>query len=117
MIASDENTEDDRPGEKAELPPAEFHLNQPFKPAGDQPHAIEQLTKGIKAGKSAQVLLGATGTGKTFTSLLLAEGLARESGGMRAGGGRISGARVPENRSPAKLAPSRINSRGGRKRP
>ena len=46
---------------------AEFHLNQPFEPGGDQPTAIEALTKGFESGSAAQVLLGATGTGKTFT--------------------------------------------------
>lgn len=46
---------------------AEFQLSSPFAPAGDQPQAIESLTKGFEAGKSAQTLLGATGTGKTFT--------------------------------------------------
>ena len=50
-----------------ELPPAEFHLHRPFQPAGDQPQAIETLTKGFQSGTRAQVLLGATGTGKTFT--------------------------------------------------
>ncbi|TWU36596.1 UvrABC system protein B [Novipirellula aureliae] len=49
------------------LPPADFHLQPSFKPAGDQPQAIAELTRGFKAGRSAQVLLGATGTGKTFT--------------------------------------------------
>ena len=49
------------------LPRADFRLHQPFEPAGDQPEAIESLTKGILSGQSAQVLLGATGTGKTFT--------------------------------------------------
>ena len=49
------------------LPKADFRLNQPFEPSGDQPEAIESLTKGIRSGQSAQVLLGATGTGKTFT--------------------------------------------------
>jgi excinuclease ABC subunit B len=49
------------------LPRAEFHLAQPFAPAGDQPKAIETLTKSFRAGAPAQVLLGATGTGKTFT--------------------------------------------------
>ncbi|WP_404310683.1 excinuclease ABC subunit UvrB [Neorhodopirellula lusitana] len=44
-----------------------FDLNQPFSPSGDQPHAIDQLTKGFLAGKTAQTLLGATGTGKTYT--------------------------------------------------
>ncbi len=47
--------------------PAEFKLQQPFAPAGDQPQAIESLTKGFQSGRSTQVLLGATGTGKTFT--------------------------------------------------
>ncbi len=49
------------------LPRAEFQLAQPFLPAGDQPQAIEALTKGFLSGAPAQVLLGATGTGKTFT--------------------------------------------------
>ena len=44
-----------------------FKLNAPFKPSGDQPGAIEKLVKGIENGKKNQVLLGATGTGKTFT--------------------------------------------------
>ena len=38
-----------------------------FTPAGDQPKAIELLVKGIKSGMQKQTLLGATGTGKTFT--------------------------------------------------
>ncbi len=45
----------------------EFELVAPFQPTGDQPHAIEQLVKGVQAGKKHQVLLGATGTGKTAT--------------------------------------------------
>ena len=49
------------------LAPADFHLQCDFSPAGDQPQAIRSLTEGFLAGKSAQVLLGATGTGKTFT--------------------------------------------------
>ena len=44
-----------------------FNLVSKFKPSGDQPEAIKELTKGIKDGKKYQVLLGATGTGKTFT--------------------------------------------------
>ncbi len=44
-----------------------FNLVSKFKPSGDQPKAIEELVKGIKEGKKEQVLLGATGTGKTFT--------------------------------------------------
>lgn len=44
-----------------------FKLHAPYQPKGDQPKAIEELVKGIKNGKKEQVLLGATGTGKTFT--------------------------------------------------
>ena len=44
-----------------------FHLESPYKPTGDQPQAIEALVEGIKAGAPAQVLLGVTGSGKTFT--------------------------------------------------
>lgn len=45
----------------------QFRLNSKFKPAGDQPVAIEKLVSGIKAGEQNQVLLGVTGSGKTFT--------------------------------------------------
>jgi len=45
----------------------EFELEAPFKPTGDQPQAIEQLTKGVNDGVKNQVLLGVTGSGKTFT--------------------------------------------------
>ena len=44
-----------------------FELVSKYKPAGDQPQAIEKLVNGIKNGEKHQVLLGATGTGKTFT--------------------------------------------------
>lgn len=44
-----------------------FDLVSKYKPSGDQPKAIEELVKGIKEGKKNQFLLGATGTGKTFT--------------------------------------------------
>ncbi|MDP4999227.1 MAG: excinuclease ABC subunit UvrB [Saprospiraceae bacterium] len=44
-----------------------FKLESPFQPTGDQPSAIEQLVKGIEAGEQRQVLLGVTGSGKTFT--------------------------------------------------
>jgi excinuclease ABC subunit B len=44
-----------------------FQLNSSYKPAGDQPQAIEQLTKGILEGEKYQALLGVTGSGKTFT--------------------------------------------------
>jgi len=44
-----------------------FKLHNPFPPAGDQPEAIQQLTEGILNGEKYQVLLGVTGSGKTFT--------------------------------------------------
>ena len=44
-----------------------FELHTEFQPAGDQPKAIESLTTGLKRGDDYQTLLGATGTGKTFT--------------------------------------------------
>ena len=44
-----------------------FKLVSPFKPNGDQPQAIDALVKGVNEGQKDQVLLGATGTGKTFT--------------------------------------------------
>ena len=44
-----------------------FKLVSPYKPTGDQPEAIEKLTKGIKDGMKEQTLLGVTGSGKTFT--------------------------------------------------
>ena len=45
----------------------EFKLVSKYQPTGDQPQAISELAAGIKAGKKEQILLGATGTGKTFT--------------------------------------------------
>ncbi|WP_203649620.1 excinuclease ABC subunit UvrB [Secundilactobacillus yichangensis] len=45
----------------------QFDLVSKYQPTGDQPEAIKELTEGIEEGKKAQVLLGATGTGKTFT--------------------------------------------------
>ncbi len=44
-----------------------FNLVSKYKPSGDQPQAIKQLVKGVEDGEKYQVLLGATGTGKTFT--------------------------------------------------
>ncbi len=45
----------------------EFELSAPFQPTGDQPEAIQELLEGIDKGYNNQVLLGATGTGKTYT--------------------------------------------------
>jgi len=46
---------------------SEFILTSPYKPTGDQPEAIRQLTDGLLRGDKSQVLLGVTGSGKTFT--------------------------------------------------
>src|SRR6188474_3162784 len=45
----------------------QFQLTSEFKPTGDQPEAIKQLSQGIVRGDHAQTLLGVTGSGKTFT--------------------------------------------------
>jgi len=44
-----------------------FKLKSSYKPAGDQPQAIEKLVKGLKENKRNQTLMGVTGSGKTFT--------------------------------------------------
>jgi excinuclease ABC subunit B len=54
-----------------------FVLNTPFQPAGDQPSAIAELVAGVEAGERNQVLLGATGTGKTFTMAKVIEATQR----------------------------------------
>ncbi len=46
---------------------AKFHLKSDYQPTGDQPAAIAQLIKGLETGEKNQVLLGVTGSGKTFT--------------------------------------------------
>ena len=45
----------------------EFKLTSDYQPTGDQPKAIKQLVEGLQEGDAAQVLLGVTGSGKTFT--------------------------------------------------
>src|SRR6476661_740496 len=47
--------------------PGDFKLTTAFEPKGDQPQAIEQLVKGVLGNEKHQVLLGITGSGKTFT--------------------------------------------------
>ena len=44
-----------------------FELVSKYQPTGDQPRAIEELTRGLKRGEREQTLLGVTGSGKTFT--------------------------------------------------
>ena len=55
----------------------EFKLTSEFKPTGDQPDAISQLTSGIESGLPAQVLLGVTGSGKTFTMANVIQNIGR----------------------------------------
>ena len=45
----------------------QFKLTSEFQPTGDQPEAIRQLIQGLQSGRSSHVLLGVTGSGKTFT--------------------------------------------------
>jgi excinuclease ABC subunit B len=52
---------------QAESESVEFRLQSPFQPAGDQPQAIAALTEGLREGRKHQVLMGVTGSGKTFT--------------------------------------------------
>jgi excinuclease ABC subunit B len=54
-----------------------FNIEAPYKPAGDQPEAIKQLTEGILDGEKHQVLLGVTGSGKTFTVANLIQNVQR----------------------------------------
>ena len=55
----------------------DFKLVSKFKPTGDQPEAIESLVDGVKKGYKEQTLLGATGSGKTFTMANIIEKLNR----------------------------------------
>src|SRR6185503_10884540 len=50
-----------------EAPPVPFKLHAPYEPQGDQPRAIRELNEGLARGDKSQVLLGVTGSGKTFT--------------------------------------------------
>ena len=56
---------------------ADFQVNAPFEPAGDQPMAIRELTEHFRSGSRRETLLGATGTGKTFTMANVIEALGR----------------------------------------
>ena len=55
----------------------DFRVVAPFEPTGDQPEAIEALANGIENGLSEQVLLGVTGSGKTYTMAKLIERIQR----------------------------------------
>ena len=56
-----------RTGKFVSFPDSPFELYQPYPPAGDQPEAINQLVDGVNDGEVFQILLGVTGSGKTFT--------------------------------------------------
>ncbi|MBP9906403.1 MAG: excinuclease ABC subunit UvrB [Rhodoferax sp.] len=56
-----------RSGQFVSFPDSPFEVYQPYAPAGDQPEAINQLVDGVEAGEVFQILLGVTGSGKTFT--------------------------------------------------
>ena len=50
-----------------------FKIESPYEPAGDQPQAIKELCEGLERGDKSQVLLGVTGSGKTFTMAKIIE--------------------------------------------
>src|SRR6516165_10501240 len=54
-----------------------FQLESPYVPTGDQPQAIDQIVKGFSEGKKHQILMGVTGSGKTFTMANVAARLGR----------------------------------------
>lgn len=56
---------------------AQFHLHSPFEPKGDQPQAIAKLVNSLQANHQFTTLLGATGTGKTFTIAAVIEKIGR----------------------------------------
>ena len=66
-LAVSDDTESIRSGQFVSFPDSPFELYQPYAPAGDQPEAINQLVDGVEAGEVFQILLGVTGSGKTFT--------------------------------------------------
>jgi excinuclease ABC subunit B len=60
-------------------PKADFHLASDYQPAGDQPTAIAELVRGLEAGERDQVLLGVTGSGKTYTMAQCIKAMGRPS--------------------------------------
>src|SRR3989339_983255 len=66
-LAVSDASEQIRPGTFVRYPASPFELYQPYRPAGDQPEAINQLVEGVNDGEVFQTLLGVTGSGKTFT--------------------------------------------------
>ena len=66
-LAVTDSSEQIRTGQFVSFPDSPFELYQPYPPAGDQPEAINQLVEGVENGEVFQILLGVTGSGKTFT--------------------------------------------------
>ena len=66
-LATSSDAEPVRSGTFVRYPDSPFELYQPYPPAGDQPEAINQLVEGVNDGEVFQILLGVTGSGKTFT--------------------------------------------------
>jgi len=66
-LAVSDTAEQIRTGQFVSFPGSPFELYQPYPPAGDQPEAINQLVDGVENGEVFQILLGVTGSGKTFT--------------------------------------------------
>ncbi|MFN3613853.1 MAG: DEAD/DEAH box helicase family protein, partial [Rubrimonas sp.] len=68
MVADVQVTAPQRPARREKLEGGvRLVMKSEFEPAGDQPRAIDELSEGVEAGERDQVLLGATGTGKTYT--------------------------------------------------
>ena len=67
MLESIDLTNKNQEGEFVQFAGSPFELFQPYKPAGDQPQAIDLLVEGIENGESFQTLLGVTGSGKAIT--------------------------------------------------
>ena len=66
-VAAPDETTDPAGGTFVRFDGSPFELYQPYPPAGDQPEAIDQLVEGVEDGEVYQILLGVTGSGKTFT--------------------------------------------------
>ncbi|MGA2606857.1 MAG: DEAD/DEAH box helicase family protein, partial [Terriglobia bacterium] len=62
---------------KSDLGPRSFSLSSDYQPRGDQVTAIQELVRGVEEGKPHQVLLGVTGSGKTFTVAKVIEAVNR----------------------------------------
>src|SRR5207253_3429649 len=67
LLTRSPNKPRDSPLYFRDMPRAEFDLQAPFQPAGDQPRAITELSAGLERGDRFQTLLGVTGSGKTMT--------------------------------------------------